>query len=118
MKPSLVARYPEPPLTEGCSWVTTLTTAGLARAAACTMAESSEIVTPDRRLTDWGFVRDCSWSTPSATAPATSAARTTTADMYMTGLQGPRLAGTPSALAAVASSGASRPATSDLTLRV
>src|SRR5260370_39659690 len=93
MNPSLVARYPDPPLTDGCICVTTLTTAGLARAAAWTMAESSAMVTPDRRFTDCGFVRDCSCRTPRLTAPATTAARTTTAAPNMTSRQGPRLAG-------------------------
>src|SRR5438132_1405945 len=51
-----------------------LTTAGLARAAACTIAESSDTVTPERMSTDCGFVR-C-WRrrmvrlTPAATVPA------------------------------------------------
>src|SRR5258708_26931644 len=87
MKPSLVARYPDPPLTDGCIWVTTLTTAGLARAAAWTMAESSKIVTLDRRSTDCVLVRDCSCSTPRLTPPATSAASTTTPATTMTGRQ-------------------------------
>src|SRR5216683_3161714 len=55
------------------------------------MAESSEIVTPDRRFTDCGLVRDCSCSTPRLTPPATSAASTTTPATTMTGLQRPRL---------------------------
>src|SRR5882757_9229105 len=74
MYPSEVARYPEPRDTAGCCCVTTLTTAGLARAAACTMAESSVRVTPERRLTCWGLlVRDCTWSTARVTPAATRA---------------------------------------------
>src|SRR5437899_897476 len=34
------------------------------------MAESSEMVTPDRRFTDCGLVRDYSWSTAKLTPPA------------------------------------------------
>src|SRR5467141_2598442 len=87
MKPSLVARYPEPALTEGSTCVTTLTTAGLALAAAWTMAESSVMVTRDPRSTDCGLVRDCSWSTPRLTPPDTSAASRMTATTRRRGLQ-------------------------------
>ncbi len=93
--------------------MTTLTTAGLARAAAWTMAESSAMVIPDRRFTDCGFVRDWSWRMPSVTAPATTAAATTTAVPSMTSRQGPRRAGIP-----FAGRVSSEAWTSDLTLRV
>src|SRR5947209_6232854 len=87
MKPSLVERYPGPALTEGYTCVTTLTTAGLAWAAAWTMAESSVMVTPGRRFTDCGLVGDCSWSTPRVTPPDTSAVSTMRATTTRNGLQ-------------------------------
>src|SRR5260370_3607637 len=95
MKPSLVARYPDPPLTDGWICVTTLTTAGLARAAAWTMAESSRIVTLDRRSTDCGLVRDCSCNTPRLTPPATIAASTTPPATPITRCQLPQPARSP-----------------------
>src|SRR5689334_18135631 len=51
-----------------------VTTAGRARAAAWTMAESSETVTPDRMSTDCGLVRCCSLRIASETPVATVAA--------------------------------------------
>jgi hypothetical protein len=51
MKPSEVIRKPEPRLIAGCSCVTTVTTAGLALAATWMIADSSDMVTPDRRFT-------------------------------------------------------------------